>query len=85
MPGKAIGRGLHLVGKLDAELTSVTQEALEIGKVRRRRDDEYVANARHHERGKRIVNHWLVIDWQKLLARNEGERIQAAFRYRPPE
>ena len=75
--GKAVRRRLHLVGQMDAELAAITQKTLEIGEVGRRGDDENVANARHHERGERIVDHRLVVDRQQLLARDQRERIQA--------
>ncbi len=75
--GEAVRRGLLGVGERDAEVGTVAQQALEVGQVRRRRDDEDVADARHHEDGKRIVDHGLVVNRQQLLAGHERERVQA--------
>lgn len=78
--GEAVRRGLLGVGERDAEVGTVAQQALEVGQVRRRRDDEDVADARHHEDGKRVVDHGLVVDRQQLLAGHERERVQARAR-----
>lgn len=78
--GEAVRRGLLGVGERDAEVGAVSQQALEVGEVRRRRDDEDVADARHHEDGKRVVDHGLVVDRQQLLAGHERERVQAGAR-----
>lgn len=78
--GEAVRRGLLGVGERDAEVGAVAQQALEVGQVRRRRDDEDVADARHHEDRKRVVDHGLVVDRQQLLAGHERERVQARAR-----
>lgn len=78
--GEAVRRGLLGVGERDAEVGTVAQQALEVGQVRRRRDDEDVADARHHEDRKRVVDHGLVVDRQQLLAGHERERVQARAR-----
>ena len=78
--GEAVRRGLLGVGERDAEVGTVAQQALEVGQVRRRRDDEDVADARHHEDGERVVDHGLVVDRQQLLAGHERERVQAGAR-----
>ena len=78
--GEAVRRGLLGVGERDAEVGTVAQQALEVGQVRRRRDDEDVADARHHEDGKRVVDHGLVVDRQQLLTGHESERVQAGAR-----
>lgn len=78
--GEAVRRGLLGVGEQDAEVGAVAQQALEVGQVRRRRDDEDVADARHHEDGERVVDHGLVVDRQQLLAGHERERVQARAR-----
>ena len=77
--GETVRRGLLGIGERDAEVGTVAQQALEVGQVRRRRDDEDVADARHHEDGKRVVDHGLVVDRQ-LLAGHERERVQARAR-----
>ena len=78
--GEAVGRGLDGVGERDAEVRAVLEERLELGQVGRRRDDEDVADARHHEDGERVVDHGLVVDGQELLARDRGERVEARAR-----
>lgn len=78
--GEAVRRGLLGVGERDAEVGTVAQQALEVGQVRRRRDDEDVADARHHEDRKRVVDHGLVVNRQQLLAGHERERVQARAR-----
>ena len=78
--GEAVRRGLLGVGERDAEVGTVAQQTLEVGQVRRRRDDEDVADARHHEDRKRVVDHGLVVDRQQLLAGHERERVQARAR-----
>ena len=78
--GEAVRRGLLGVGERDAEVGAVAQQALEVGQVRRRRDDEDVADARHHEDRERVVDHGLVVDRQQLLAGHERERVQARAR-----
>lgn len=78
--GEAVRRGLLGVGERDAEVGAVAQQALEVGQVRRRRDDEDVSDARHHEDRERVVDHGLVVDRQQLLAGHERERVQARAR-----
>lgn len=77
---KPVWTGLLGVGQAHAEIGAVTQQALEVGQVRRRRDDENVTNARHHEDRQRVVNHGLVVHGQQLLAGDRGERVQAGAR-----
>ena len=74
---QAVGLGLHRVGEGDPELGAVAQQALEVGRVLRRRDDEDVADAGKHERGERVVDHGLVVDRQQLLARHARERVKS--------
>ncbi len=78
--GETVRRGLLGVGERDAEVGTVAQQTLEVGQVRRRRDDEDVADTRHHEDGKRVVDDGLVVDRQQLLAGHERERVQARAR-----
>ena len=75
--GQAVGRGLLGVGQVDAVARAVPEQALEVGQVRRRGDDQDVPDARQHEGAKRVVDHGLVVDRQQLLGGHERERVQA--------
>lgn len=75
--GQAVRAGLLGVGKVDAVARAVPEQALEIGEVRRRGDDQDVPDARQHEGGQRVVDHGLVVDRQQLLGGHERERVQA--------
>ena len=72
----AAGMILHRVGKLDAPLPAVAEQALELVDFLRRGDDQEFADARQHQRGQRIVDQRLVIDRQQLLRGRERQRIQ---------
>ena len=74
---QAVRRGLLGVGEVHAEARAVAQQALEVGQVGRRGDDQDVLDARQHERGQRVVDHGLVVDRQQLLGGHERERVQA--------
>ena len=74
---QAVGAGLLGVGEVDAVARAVPEQALEVGEVGRRGDDQDVTDARQHEGGQRIVDHGLVVDRQQLLGGHEGERVQA--------
>ena len=74
---QAVGARLLGVGEVDAVARAVPEQALEVGKVRRRGDDQDVADARQHEGAKRVVDHGLVVDRQQLLGGHERERVQA--------
>ena len=78
--GEPVWAGLLGVGQTHAEVGAVAQQALEVGQIRRRRDDEDVADARHHEDRQRVVDHGLVVHGQQLLAGDRGERVQARAR-----
>ena len=75
--GQAVGRGLLGVGEVHAVARAVPEQALEVGEVRRRGDDQDVPDARQHEGGQRVVDHGLVVDRQQLLGGHERERVQA--------
>ena len=75
--GQAVGRGLLGVGQVHAVARAVPEQALEVGEVRRRGDDQDVPDARQHEGGQRVVDHGLVVDRQQLLGGHERERVQA--------
>ena len=73
--GQAVGARLLGVGEVDAVARAVTEQALEVGEVRRRGDDQDVADARQHEGAERVVDHGLVVDRQQLLGGHERERV----------
>lgn len=75
--GQAVGAGLLGVGEVHAVARAVPEQALEVGEVRRRGDDQDVPDARQHEGGQRVVDHGLVVDRQQLLGGHERERVQA--------
>ena len=74
---QAVRRGLLGVGEVHAIARAVPEQALEVGQVRRRGDDQDVADARQHEGGQRVVDHGLVVDRKQLLGGHERERVQA--------
>ena len=74
---QAVGRGLLCVGEAHAVARTVPEQALEVGQVGRRGDDQDVADARQHEGGQRVVDHGLVVDREQLLGGHERERVQA--------
>lgn len=74
---QAVRRGLLGVGEVHAVARAVPEQALEVGEVRRRGDDQDVPDARQHEGAKRVVDHGLVVDRQQLLGGHERERVQA--------
>lgn len=74
---QAVRRGLLCVGQVHAVARAVPEQALEVGQVGRRGDDQDVPDARQHEGGQRVVDHGLVVDRQQLLGGHERERVQA--------
>lgn len=75
--GQAVRAGLLGVGEVHAVARAVPEQALEVGEVGRRGDDQDVPDARQHEGGQRVVDHGLVVDRQQLLGGHERERVQA--------
>ena len=75
--GQAVGARLLGVGQVHAVARAVTEQALEVGQVGRRGDDQDVPDARQHEGAARVVDHGLVVDRQQLLGGHERERVQA--------
>lgn len=75
--GQAVRARLLGVGQVHAVARAVPEQALEVGQVGRRGDDQDVPDARKHERGQRVVDHGLVVDRQQLLGGHERERVQA--------
>ena len=74
---QAVRRGLLGVGEVHAVARAVPEQALEVGQVGRRGDDQDVPDARQHEGGQRVVDHGLIVDRQQLLGGHERERVQA--------
>ena len=74
---EAVGARLLGVGQVHAVARAVPEQALEVGQVRRRGDDQDVPDARQHEGGQRVVDHGLVVDRKQLLGGHERERVQA--------
>ena len=75
--GQAVRRGLLGVGEVHAVARAVPEQALEVGQVGRRGDDQDVPDSRQHEGAERVVDHGLVVDRQQLLGGHERERVQA--------
>ena len=74
---QAVRAGLLGVGQVHAVARAVPEQALEVGEVGRRGDDQDVPDARQHEGAERVVDHGLVVDRQQLLGGHERERVQA--------
>ena len=74
---EAVRARLLGVGQVHAVARAVPEQALEVGEVGRRGDDQDVPDARKHEGGQRVVDHGLVVDRQQLLGGHERERVQA--------
>ena len=74
---QAVGARLLGVGEVHAVARAVPEQALEVGQVGRRGDDQDVPDASQHEGGQRVVDHGLVVDRQQLLGGHERERVQA--------
>ena len=75
--GQAVRARLLGVGQVHSVARAVTEQALEVGQVGRRGDDQDVPDARQHEGAERVVDHGLVVDRQQLLGGHERERVQA--------
>ena len=75
--GQAVRARLLGVGQVHAVARAVPEQALEVGQVGRRGDDQDVPDARQHEGAERVVDHGLVVDRQQLLGGHERERVQA--------
>lgn len=75
--GQAVGARLLGVGEVHAVARAVPEQALEVGQVGRRGDDQDVPDARQHEGAERVIDHGLVVDRQQLLGGHERERVQA--------
>lgn len=73
---QAVRRGLLGIVEVHAVARAVPEQALEVGEVGRRGDDQDVPDARQHEGGQRVVDHGLVVDRKQLLGGHERERVQ---------
>ena len=69
--------GARLNGVLDANtpLAAVPQQVGISELVTGRGDDQHVPNARLHQRGKRVVDHGLVVHGHQLFADRGGQRV----------
>ena len=72
---QAVGARLLCIGQVHAVARAVPEQALEVGQVGRRGDDQDVPDARQHEGAERVVDHGLVVDRQQLLGGHERERV----------
>ncbi|MCY1417889.1 hypothetical protein D9M71_334340 [compost metagenome] len=77
---QAVWRGLHGVGDVDAPLVAVAQQLLEAWGVLRGGNDQDVLDARQHQCGQRVVDHWFVVHRQQLLGNCQGRWMQAGTR-----
>ncbi len=75
-----VGLVLYRVGQVDAEIGSVAEQPVKARGVLRRGDHQDVADAGHHQRGQRVVDHRFVVDRHQLLADAHGDRVQPGAR-----
>src|SRR5207253_6398982 len=68
--------GLDSVSEVKPQSCAIAEQQLESGEIFWSRDDQDVPDSRQHERGKRIVDHRLVVDWQQALANRASHRIE---------
>ena len=74
--GESVGRWLFGIGEPHAEIRAVAQQPPECRQIVGRRDDEDVAYACEHQGRDRVVNHWLVVNGQQLLAHSFGDGVE---------
>jgi hypothetical protein len=74
--GQPLGARLDGVLEGDAQVGAVTEEVPELRLVLRSRDHQDLADAGHHQRGERVVDHRLVVDRHDLLADAPGDRVE---------
>src|SRR5437868_12265569 len=75
---QAIGTSLTGVGKSHAQLFTASQQGLEAGQVMWRRNNQDIPNAGQHKGSERIIDHRLVVNWQKLFRSRHRHRVQAS-------
>ena len=71
---EAVGRRLAAYSRRMPSSRAVAEQRPELGLVLRRRDDEDLADAGHHERRQRVIDHRLVVDGHELLRDALGDR-----------
>ncbi|MBA7582949.1 hypothetical protein ES708_24887 [subsurface metagenome] len=69
---------LLLVEKRKAQMMSVSKQGLKAGKILGSRNDQYLPDTCEHEHGERVVNHWFIVNREKLFTCDLGSRIQAS-------
>ena len=67
---------LHSIGEMHTERFTITEEFADAGRIHRCTDDQHIPDTCKHERAKRIIDHWFVVNRQKLLACNKCEGIK---------
>ena len=79
--------GLHRIGQVHPELTTVAQYPVKGRLVLWRGNNENVLNTRQHKYRQRVVNHGLVIDGEQLLAHAQRDGVKtralASCKYDP--
>src|SRR5437016_10777917 len=68
--------GLSRILQIESQNCAISQEQFESGQIFWGRDDQDVPDSRQHERGKRVVDHRLVINGQQALANRVSHRIE---------
>src|SRR5207245_2228298 len=68
--------GLSRILQIESQNCAISQEQFESGQIFWSRDDQDVPDSRQHERGKRVVDHRLVVDRQQALANRVSHRIE---------
>ena len=77
---KAFGAGLRGVVDRQPQLGAVTEQTSKAVLLVRRRDDQDLADARQHQRRKRVVDHRLVENREQLLADAASQRMEPGSR-----
>ena len=78
--GKTLRPRLHGVLDAHAQVGSVAEQLTELLLVLRGRDDQDLADAGHHQRGERVVDHRLVVHRHDLLADAASDRVEPCSR-----
>ena len=68
--------GLSSISEIESQSCAIAEQQLESGQIFWSRDDQDVPDSGQHERGKRVVDHRLVVDWQQALANCVSHRIE---------
>ena len=78
--GQTIGRGLFNPVQPNAPLAAIAKGAFELGLILRGGDDRNLADIGQHQHRKRIIDHRLIINRQKLFRKGHGNRIKPRSR-----